>query len=242
MRGSGVTSSQLQELTVDDVVAINEQIRDATNETKTMADAAQAVAELLYDVLVLENGEPACALIRVYATVRSGNLPDELRDLVDAGRAGHDPRPHLTLLGTAGSAPAWNDRRASAAHRAIPLDHSSILAEQAPMIAGLLSQLGVDIDAFLELEESRARVLQHQEYGIFHVQRAVASPLIPAQDFVSAYNVHSVIGCGGGLPSGEVFALVLFTRATVDFRAAELFRTVAYGLKAALVPFTFKVF
>lgn len=235
-------SSPLEQLSVDDVVALNEAIREAAAGLDTMAGAAQAIAALLHGALVLDDGEPACALVRIYATVRSQHLPRELRDLVDEGRRAFQRRPYLTLLGTAGAERAWNDRHSSRAHRAIPLDHVRVLVERAPMIAGLLSQLGVDVDAVLEETGRRARVVQHQEYGIFHVEDAKGSPLIPAQDFVQEHGVRSVIGCGGGLPSGEVFALVLFATVPVDFRAAELFRTIAYGIKAALVPYTFSVF
>ena len=237
-----VIRSPLDRLGVDDVVALNQEIRDVAEGLDTMADAAQAITGLLHRDLVLDDRSPACALVRLYATVRDRHLPPELHDVVGEVSAEGARRTYLTLLGTAGDVPAWNDRRRSEGHRAIPLDRAAVLAEAAPMVAGLLGQLGIDVDAFLELDPDHARVLNHQEYGIFHVPDAHDSPLIPAQDFVVEHGVHSVIGCGGGLPSGEVFALILFSRAAVDLRTAELFRTVAYGIKSALVPYTFTVF
>lgn len=223
-------SLRLDSIGVDDVIALNTALRGAVTSTATMAEAAQAITALVYDRLVLEDGQPACALVRLYTTMR--NAPSG-----DVGQ-----QPHLVLLGTTGELPAWNDRRRSAAHAAIPLDRADILANRAPMIAGLLSELGVDIDAFVDLTGRDARLIQHQEYGVFHVERAAGSPLIPAQDFVREHCVRSVVGCGGGLPSGEVFVLVLFSKVDLDAAAAALFRTVAFGLKAALVPHTFRVF
>jgi hypothetical protein len=51
-----------------------------------------------------------------------------------------------------------------------------------------------------------------------------------------------VLGCGGVLPNGDMFALVLFTTIPVPEPTADLFRSLALSLKANLVPFTFRVF
>lgn len=234
-----VREAELDTLSVDDIVALTSAVRDVAGARETMAQAAQAITDHLREALVLRDGSSACALVRLYTTLRGGFLPDGLEQAPapEDGRL----RPYLTLVGTSGTRPAWNDRRLSASHAVIPLDRADILVDRAPMIAGLLSELGVDIDAFVDLEDSDAGLIQHQEYGIFHVECAEGSPLIPAQDFVTEHRIRSVIGCGGGLPSGEVFVLVLFALVDVDARTSELFRTLAFGIKAALVPYTFKV-
>ena len=222
--------SRLDAIGVDDVIALNAALREAAAPATTMAEAAHAITSLVHRQLVLDDLAPGCALVRLYTTVR------------DAGSGDADQHPHLVLLGTSGDLPAWNDRTQSAAHAAIPLDRADILAARAPMIAGLLSELGIDIDSFVELTGGDARLIHHQDYGIFHVEQAAGSPLIPAQDFVREHGIRSVVGCGGGLPSGEVFVLVLFSKVDLDVDAASLFRTVAFGIKAALVPHTFRVF
>ena len=74
-------------------------------------------------------------------------------------------------------------------------------------------------------------------YGVFHVRDANGSPYIPAQDFVTQYGIQSVVGFGGSLPDGDLFATLLFCRVTVDAAAADRFRTVALDLKSRFFSF-----
>jgi hypothetical protein len=52
--------------------------------------------------------------------------------------------------------------------------------------------------------------------------------------------VKSVLGFGGLLPNGELFAAVLFCRVPVPRNVADLFRTLALNLKLSLLPFVGK--
>jgi hypothetical protein len=230
---------EIAALTVDDIVTLNATVRSSASSAATMRDAAQDIAEVLYDRF-----DATAALIRVYMTVRCRNLPTDLRAFAEAAHgATLEPEvPCLTLLGTTGIEPDWRAPEASAGHRAIALISSEVVRARIPMVAGLLDQLGVDIDTVVDLRREDVLLLHHREYGVFHVAEAANSPLIPAQDFVGSYGIRSVVGCGGGLPSGEIFAAVVFARQPIDERTAELFRTLAYGIKAALVPFTYRVF
>jgi len=142
----------------------------------------------------------------------------------------------LTLLATAGEEPAWNDRRASVAHRALPLTSAESIA-RSPMISQLIRQLGVEIGTLLTPSEMIVDNTQHS-FNVFHVPDAVGSPHIPAQQqFVIPYGVQSVLGFGGLLPPGELFATILFTRTRVPREVAERFKTLALNVKVALLPF-----
>ena len=46
-----------------------------------------------------------------------------------------------------------------------------------------------------------------------------------------------MVGCGGSLRGGELFALILFTRVPVAAAAADRFRTLALDLKSVLFGF-----
>jgi hypothetical protein len=75
-------------------------------------------------------------------------------------------------------------------------------------------------------------------FNVFHVADAAGSPHIPAQqEFVIPHGVRSVLGFGGLLPPGELFATILFTKARVPREVAERFRTLALNVKVALLPF-----
>ena len=55
--------------------------------------------------------------------------------------------------------------------------------------------------------------MEPKTYNVFHVPEAFDNPLIPAQeDFVLPYRIKSVLGFGGLLPSGDIFAVILFLK------------------------------
>lgn len=234
----------LSRTSVDDIVRLNTAARDVARDRTSMAEAAQAMSELLFRELQTDGAKPAAALARIYLTSRYGTLPTDLQAVARSHTGTPLPAsaPCLTLLGTAGSRPEWCDPARSRAHRAIPLSSTSGVATEAPMIAGLMSQLGVSIDEIVELAQEDALGMHHRDYGIFFVEDARSSPLIPTKDFVHDEGVRSVVGCGGALPSGEIFAFILFAKVTIDDGVASLFRTLAYGIKAALIPYTYNVF
>jgi hypothetical protein len=138
----------------------------------------------------------------------------------------------LVLLGTAGDEPAWNVRQTSQSHRAIPLPDASFVRE-APMIAGLIEDLGIDIDSVVS-GAAAARRTSARTYDVFHVEQAKGSPRIPAQDFVERYRIASVVGFGGLLRSGELYAVILFSRVPIMETSAARFRAIALDIRSSL--------
>ena len=143
----------------------------------------------------------------------------------------------LTLLATRGQESDWNDRRKSRGHAAIPLPSEKIV-ENAPMISQLIAQLGVDVSAIPRPEPDVIVDLAQKSYNVFHVAEARGSSYIPAQDeFVVPYGIHSVLGFGGVLPSGNLFATIMFTKTAVPRETADLFANIALAVKLAILPF-----
>jgi hypothetical protein len=182
--------------------------------------------------------------VRLYKTHRFDGLGPELQafaraaaeDDVEAGTR------CLTLLGTSGDRPEWNDRRRSLAHRAIPLVSVEVV-EQSPMIASLIRGMGLDVADVVAPDARAGITLHHRDYDLFFVPEAEGSPLVPAQrDFVGPWGIRSVVGCGGMLPSSDLFALIVFSRLPLSEETADLFRTLALSVKATIVPYTFNVF
>jgi hypothetical protein len=204
-----------------------------------MESAAVTMCRFFFDELVDRQGARACALVRCYKTHPLGELPADLASFArgalqrQAVQVAESRVRCLTLLGTAGTEAAWNDRRLSAGHRAIPLATPAVVA-QAPMIAQLLSSFGVDVSELVTEAPDVVRDRGGRSYGVFHVPEAVDSPYIPAQDFVRDHGIRSVVGCGGSLQSGNLFALILFSRVSVSAESADRFRTLALDLKSAL--------
>ncbi len=203
-----------------------------------MEDAATGIVRFLYDNLVVGD-ERACPLIRFYKTHALGGLPPDLQDFARAAKGNHGLHQLtkcLTLVATVGDQPEWNDRRMSSGHQAIPLPSPKTVAE-APMVAQLMMQLGLDIAAVISPDPSLLIDVAETTCNVFHVPDAVGSPHIPAQDFVARHGIQSVVGFGGFLPAGDLFTVILFSRHAIDVEVAELFKPLAISAKVAVVPF-----
>lgn len=222
----------LSALGFPDVVDVAGRIQAASAAAGSLEEAAAGIVGVLRQSFVdPRTGESAFVLARLFLTQEHGALPADIQavlpdDVAPATRC-------LTLLATDGDEPAWQDRRSSVAHQAIPLPSPEVL-RRAPMVAALIDQLDVHPDDVISGTASDLAITR-ADFDVFYVPEAVGSPLVPAQDFVNGYGVRSVLGCGGLLPHGDLFALVLFSRAEIPRATAEIFRTFAVSAKLALL-------
>jgi hypothetical protein len=226
----------LSQLNLSSMTECSTQLRRLGKNADSMEEAAGEIVRFLYDSIG-SSGDRACALVRFYKTHPYGELPEDLQEF--ARTSSPDVRPAtrcLTLLATVGDVPEWNDRRQSRGHRAIPLPSEQTVA-QAPMVAQLMRQLGLDVTALLSQDSSVIVDASQRTFNVFHVQDAVDSPYIPAQDFVRNHGISSVLGFGGILPTGDLFAVILFSREHIPANTAELFKPLSLSAKVAVVPF-----
>ncbi|HYI12965.1 MAG TPA: hypothetical protein VEK57_28215 [Thermoanaerobaculia bacterium] len=210
----------------------------------TLQEAAERAVDFFREELVDDDGAPACALVRLFKTHLYQDLPPDLQDAVRAGLPTAASIPDLrclTLIATRGDEPAWSSPHTSRGHRAIPLT-SVEMVQQAPMISQLITQMGIPIAAVVR--PSRGPLLldaTEAPYNVFYVPRAAGSPHIVAQeDFVLPYKIQSVLGFGGLLASGDLFAVIMFSRVPITPDAADQFRVLGLNLKIALLPFARK--
>ena len=107
-----------------------------------------------------------------------------------------------------------------------------------PMIARLINQFGIDIGAVMRPDPMLIGDLSKKTFNTFYVPEAAGSPYIPAQDdFVIRYGIKSVLGFGGVLSSGELFAVIMFSKVSIPSKTAEIFNRMAISVKDALEPF-----
>lgn len=234
----------LRKFNLRDMSELGSSLRRLGDGTETMEEVADRVVRHLYENLGDAAGDRSCALVRFFKTHSYSALDSGLRDFADAMLPdGAKPGLRcLTLLATAGDKSAWNSREASVAHRAIPLVGPQILSN-APMIASLLRQLGVELETFLRPESERPVEAEHSSFNIFYVPDARRSAHIPAQEeFVQPIGVRSVLGFGGMLPRGDIFVVILFAKVPIPPETAEMFRTLALNVKVAVLPFDGVVF
>lgn len=224
-----------------DLTACSAALRKMDAGAATMEDAAQAIVFHLYEELRdgRHNGR-VCALVRFFVTRPYARLDAELQVCARQSLGGEPESPNmkcLTLMGTAGTRPEWNDRRASVSHRAIPLAGEAMV-QRSPMIAQLVSQLGVEVRTLLDPDPGLLVDVEQKSYNVFHVAEARGSPHVPAQEsFVLPHGIRSVIGFGGLFSSGNLYAVILFTTVPIPRETADLFRPLALSVKLAVMPF-----
>ncbi|MGI9045000.1 MAG: hypothetical protein ACR2GK_12885 [Gemmatimonadaceae bacterium] len=224
-----------------DMLQCGKGIRSAAADTASIDEAASGIVGYLYSELRSESAAAQRpALVRFYKTQPFGSLEPRLKAFalskMGAGKAQSDMRC-LTLLATAGQEPEWCDPRLSVDHQAIPLPSESIV-EDAPMIAQLIRELGMDIADVVSPDPALIPERAGRTYNVFHVPEALGSPYIPVQaEFVERYGIRSVIGFGGLLPDGELFAVVIFARGPIPADSASRFRNIALDVKAVIHPF-----
>jgi hypothetical protein len=231
-------SYDLTQFTLADMVRCGAALRRLTADSSSMEEAAAKTTRFLYEAMRSEGSDArSCVLVRFFRTHSYGRLSDELQKagrLAVSSPIGRDMKC-LVLLGTCGDEPKWNARRASKGHQCIPLRSEAAIA-QFPMISRLIQQLGVPVSAVLRPAPQIIKDFERQSFGVFYVPTAAGSPFVPAQeDFVVRYGVRSVLGFGGMQPDGELFVVIIFSRAPIPASTAEMFRTIALSLKLGLL-------
>jgi hypothetical protein len=215
-------------------------LREGASAAATLEQSAQRICRFLYDELRGGTGEHQCALVRCYKTHPYGALNPELQEFARTLLAGISPHAGmkcLTLMATVGQSANWNARQLSRGHQTIPLA-SPEMVEKAPMISQLIKELGMDLTSVLEPSPEIIRELAGKRHGVFHVENAAGSPYIPAQEeFVKRFGIRSVLGFGGMLATGDLFAVILFTTVHVTPGVADRFKTIALDVKAAFSRF-----
>ncbi|HEX8904731.1 MAG TPA: hypothetical protein VF771_07820, partial [Longimicrobiaceae bacterium] len=157
----------LEKFDLPEMLRCGLELRRDTKECATMEEAARSVVRYFYDSFRDEDtGERQCALVRFYKTHPYGALDPELQSFAAGLMDGRDPvdaMKCLVLLATAGDLPEWNSPRESRGHRAIPLPSVQIV-EQAPMIAQLVREMGLDLDDVVAPRPELIRGMEGKTY------------------------------------------------------------------------------
>ena len=106
------------------------------------------------------------------------------------------------------------------------------------MISQLIKELGLELSYVLQPSPDIVKELAGKRHGVFHVEHALGSPYIPAQqEFVVRFGIESVLGFGGMLATGDLFAVILFATVHVPSSTAERFKSLALDVKSAFSKF-----
>ena len=228
--------SELDPLLRIRAVRISAELRALVADARTLEEGAGRIVGKLYDDLVAGNpSERLAALVRIFVLAPYSALPKELRSIAESSSLGQvlPTTPCLALLATRGEQPEWNDRRLSRGHQCIPVGSDEILG-QLPMIAQLMQQFGVHVAGLFQSELALRFTGTTGIYDLFHVEEAAGSSSIPAQaEFVEPFGIRSVVGFGGPLARGWIYAGIVFSKLPISARSASSFSTIALSAKLA---------
>lgn len=219
-------------------------LQKAIDRRITSASTLQEAAQVSLDELYREF-EESTALARVYVTLPFQELPERDKEFarnvatgagVEAGL--QDATVSLSLLGTRGRKPAWNDRSQSREHLAIPLVSSEFVQERS-MFARLLSDMGIGLE-WLDTQDTEIVVRKMGRLArVFYVEDASSAvdatgrKVVPAQEFIRENDVKTVFGLTGAYANGSVLALVVFAQETISRSQVETFMPLISGIKTA---------
>lgn len=234
----------LSSFSLSDMLQMSAALRKMGADAATLGEVAQRTVRYLYDALHDERGQPACILTRCFKLHPYAALPPALKTIAQA-QSSEPLMPEqkcLVLLATVGHLPRWCETQQSTGHRAIPL-LGLPMVQQAPMISRLIQQLGLAVETVLAPAPDLILEMAQKTYNVFYVPEALGSPHIPAQEeFVRAYGVRSVLGFGGVLPDGNLYACIMFCRTFLSREIAEMWKTIATSTKLAMIPYYQTVF
>jgi hypothetical protein len=208
-------------------------------QAKSLSAAAQRFTDLFVERF------PSVALSRVFAVLPFERLPESDQSIARgfAERVGTPallgPKtPVLSLLGSRGALPAWNDRASSTGHLAIPL-LSKELVEGAPMIAQLLADLEVDLACLDDGRPIASRRMLGSTNQCFYVSNAKEARdsrgrfIIPSQDFVARHAIDTVFGMAGAYLDGTIVVAISFTSESLDKLTVDRFPSIISHFKMA---------
>lgn len=231
----------LKSITLDDAAEIGDVLRTLGSGATSMEEVADRTVRYLSSNLGdKETEQRSCVLVRFYKTDPYEKLPPDLQEFTCKALDTSSVSPNmncLILLATVGNRAEWNSRANSVRYKVIPLINEKAIA-QVPMMSQLFSQFGVEVSAVVKPDPSLIVDMEQKTYNTFYVSDAVGSPYIPAQeDFVIHHGIQSVLGFGGMLISGALFAIVLFSKTHIPRETAESFKILAPNVKQAMLPF-----
>lgn len=230
----------LDSFQLSDMTLCGTRLREMGEGADSFEEVASRTVRYLYDNFGQKSGERAFSLVRLFMTHPLEELEEPLKKAALSMVADADARRSksvkcLALMATAGDLPEWNDRHQSRDHRVFPLQGEEFV-QKFPMIAQLLQQFGVTFNPFIASTDELVLDKDQTSFNVFHVPEASKCPYIGAQEqFIQRHGIRSVLGFGGLLSRGSLFAVILFSKVPVSKETALMFKPLALSSKNALM-------
>ncbi|MCF6148076.1 MAG: HAMP domain-containing histidine kinase [Candidatus Kuenenia sp.] len=224
----------INELSIGEIFLLSKHIKEQCKDLTCMEEIAQNMMRILYCSFTMEKEMNPVVLARFFKVCQYEHLPENIQHYImrKENREYISPEnKYLTLLGTWGDMKEWRERTRSTNCQAFSMNNPDLL-NNFPMISALFSQIGFEFPEAALPDKSIMIEGMHKKYGIFCVEEARGSSFIPKQDeFVKPYDVQSVIGFGGMYSTGNIYAVVVFTRKKLNREKAKLFLSINPAIK-----------
>ncbi|MCP4264182.1 MAG: hypothetical protein GY777_01165 [Candidatus Brocadiaceae bacterium] len=231
----------LTKFSLQDMSEVGDALQQLELNAKNIDELGDMMVQYFFDNLVdTQTGEKSSVLVRFFMTYPYSSLDTELRQSVDKMldvQSVHQDMKCLKLSATAGVQLEWNSIIHSKDHRVLPLQNEDMLKRNI-MVHQFIDQMGIGISNVLNPDPKLSSELEGRVFNVYHVPEALGSPYIPAQEgFVEPFGVKSAMGIGGMLPTGNLFALLIFSKTKIPRDTANLFKNIALNVRMAVLPF-----
>ena len=221
-------------LTLKNILEISDFCKDKCKGTSTVEEVSQVLMKTLYDIFVDASGEKEFVLCRMFKSCFYMELPEGIKKYIQNNEGANEvlsQKQYLTLIGTYGVKKEWQARTTSRAHQAISLYDPRIIQE-APMMSALFKQIGFEMALSPKPDSSILISKQDKDFGVFVVEDAVGSKLIPHQmEFVEPFGITSAFGFGGMFSNSNIFAVIVFSKKRISIEKAKTFFCLAPSFK-----------
>ncbi len=231
----------LTKFSLQDMSEIGDALQQLELKARNIDELSDMMVQYFFDNLVdTQTGEKSSVLVRFFMTYPYSSLDAELQlsaDKMLGSKPVDQDMKCLKLLATAGVQQEWNSIIHSKDHRVLPLQNEDMLKKNI-MVHHFIHQMGMDVSNVLNPDPNLSAELEGRVFNVYHVPDAIGSPYIPAQEeFVVRFGVKSAMGFGGMLPTGNLFALLIFSKTKIPRDTANLFKNIALNVRMALLPF-----
>ncbi len=231
----------LTKFSLKDMSEVGDALQQLELKAKNIDELSDMIVRYFFDNLgETQTEEKSSVLVRFFMTYPYSSLDPELQQsankMLNSKPVDQDMKC-LKLLATAGVQPEWNRTINSKGHRVLPLQNEEMLKKNI-MVHQFIHQMGMDISNVLNPDPKLSSELEGRVFNIYHVPEALGSPYIPAQDeFVVPFGIKSAVGFGGMLPTGNLYALLIFSKTKIPRETANLFKNIALNVRMAVLPF-----
>lgn len=215
-------------------------LRQFARNSASMQETSQKITDYIYQHFYdSDRSQNSCVLVRLFKTHPYGELDDSLQasacSLMQNNFTANEMKC-WTLLASAGKQPLCNDAD-QARNMVIPLVNEELVAQMLPISERIL-QLGLDLPTVLGMAEEKMLEMEQKSLNVFYISSAQNSPFVAEQNsLVVPYEVKSVLGIGGLLPSGSLFMVEIFFNIEISLKTAKKLNILAAAVKTALLPF-----